>query len=100
MSRSYKKSPVCTDGRVGTTKEMKNFANKKIRKKKVDEEIPRGGAYKKYSESWDIHDYVTMETWAEAKNWYEKNQENPYIKKYYPTIKHFYRNWRKYYMNK
>ena len=64
MSRSYKKNPVCTDGSPHTTKESKKFANKKVRR---HEDIPNGSAYKKVSDSYDIHDYIFSRTWKEAK---------------------------------
>ena len=96
MSRSYKKCPYCTDGSAGTTKEKKKFANKKVRN---TENVPSGNAYKKVFESWDIHDYVTHRTWAEAKREWE-NEENKYLRKRYPTLKHFYRYWLKCYKTK
>ena len=71
MSRSYKKNPYCTDGSPHTTKESKKFANKKVRNY---EDIPNGSAYKKVSESWDIHDYVSNRTWEEAQADWEKNE--------------------------
>ena len=70
MSRSYKKTPIIkccpTQGNIG-----KKFANRKVRNKKGN--IPNGKAYKKYFESYDIHDYVLMETKAEFNAEYESD---------------------------
>ena len=92
MSRSYKKSPVYTDGSRGTTKKAKRIAQKKVRK--VDDLPMKGNAHKKVSESWTIHDYCNRWTWEEAKEQWERG-ENEYLKKHYPTLKEFYRYWLK-----
>lgn len=92
MSRSYKKSPVYTDGSRGTTKMAKRIAQKKVRK--VDDLPMKGNAHKKVSESWIIHDYCNRWTWEEAKEQWERG-ENEYLKKHYPTLKEFYRYWLK-----
>ena len=91
MSRSYKKNPVCTDGSPHTTKELKKFANKKVR---GYEDLPNGSAYKKVSQSYDIHDYICSCTWQEEK---EKWEREEWIRKDFPTLKSYYRNWLKYY---
>lgn len=93
MSRSYKKSPYFTDGSPGTTKEAKRFASKKVRRMKSDDPL-KGGSYKKVSESWEIHDYVGRWTWQEAKEEWERG-DNEYLKKRYPTLKSYYRYWLK-----
>lgn len=92
MSRSYKKSPVYTDGSRGTTKKAKRIAQKKVRK--VDDLPMKGNAHKKVSESWTIHDYCNRWTWEEAKEQWERG-ENEYLKKHYSTLKEFYRYWLK-----
>lgn len=90
MSRSYKKNPVYTDGSPGTTQESKKFANKKVRN---TDDIPmKGNAYKKVSESWEIHDYKNRWTWEEAKAAWERG-DNEYLREHYPTLKEFYRYW-------
>ena len=94
MSRSYKKNPVCTDGSPHTTKESKKFANKKVR---GYEDLPDGSAYKKVSDSYDIHDFVIKCTWQEAK---EKWEREEWIRQEFPTLKSYYRNWLKYYRSK
>lgn len=65
MSRSYKHSPVVTDGRPHSTQESKKMANKKIRH---TEDLPmrQRGAYKKFYCSYDIHDYISRWTWEDA----------------------------------
>ena len=90
MSRSYKKHPYCTDSSPKTTKEKKKFANKKVRNY---DDLPDGAAYKKISESWDIHDYSDRWTWEEAKRAWE--DKDSYYSKHYPTLKDFYRYWLK-----
>ena len=57
MSRSFKKHPVCTDGRDGR-KWPKRQANKTVRrfKKGLDD----GKDYKKLYCSWNIHDYIAL----------------------------------------
>lgn len=55
MSRSYKKTPVCKDGRSG--KFGKKVANRKVRYYKGD--IADGKSYRKIYESWEIHDYIS-----------------------------------------
>ena len=92
MSRSYKKSPVYTDGSRGTTRKAKRIAQKKVRK--VDDLPMKGNAHKKVSESWTIHDYCNRWTWEEAKEQWERGG-NEYLKKHYPTLKEFYRYWLK-----
>ena len=98
MSRCYKKNPIITDGRTPTVKRMKRIANKKVRHTK---NLPNGKSYKKVFETYDIHDYISRWTWEEAKlayfhfdpngiNWQED----------YPTLKDFYKYWRKYYFSK
>ena len=91
MSRSYKKNEICNDGSAGTTKRSKRFANKTVRK---SEDVPSGGAYKKVSETWDIHDYSIRWTWEEAvKDWEEGR--NSYLKEKYPTLEEYRQYWEK-----
>lgn len=98
MSRSFKKHPYATDGRDGR-KIQKRWANRAVRKGK---NIPNGNAYKKTFCSWEIHDYISRWTWEEAKKYYEEKvkENDSYILKHYPTLKDFYRFWRKDYLNK
>lgn len=100
MSRSYKKHPILNDSSAKNTKESKKFANKKIRN--ATEEIKSGKSYKKYSESYDIRDFSIRYTWAEAKRSYEDlgSLSYEFLHRKYPTLKEFYRSWRKNYKNK
>lgn len=55
MSHSYKKNPGFHDGEGSKyPKFAKRFANRKVRHYK---DLPNGNAYRKVSDSWDIHDY-------------------------------------------
>ena len=54
----------------------------------------KGKAYKKISESWEIHDYKNRWTWEEAKAAWERG-DNEYLREHYPTLKAFYRYWLK-----
>jgi len=60
MSRSYRKNVWVVDGqkknrsRSNRKKEEKRFANKAVRNTK---DVPNGGAFKKFSCSWNIADY-------------------------------------------
>lgn len=86
MSRSYKKNPYVTDHKVKTSKEKKKFANKKVRN---HEDVPNGGAFKKYFCSYDICDFKWFYTWEEFKKiWsdYFKNEKEMY-KEWYTTYK-------------
>lgn len=95
MSRSYKHSPVCSDGSSPGTKKSKRFANKAVRN---TNNIPCGGSFKKVFSSWEIHDYISRWSWAEAKENWEKNERN--YQDRFPTLAEFYKFWRKYYRNK
>jgi len=56
MSRSYRK-PWCTDGYKGSSRKQaaKKEASRRIRR--LSEDIPDGGAYRKFYCSWNICDY-------------------------------------------
>lgn len=92
MSRSFKKHPFITDNKSGTTKKQKRFSNKRIRNQ---EDLPNGGAFKKVSETYNIHDFIRRWTWQEAKEWYLNQNEDDYIKGAYPNLNKFYRYWLK-----
>ena len=68
MSRSYKKVGHCKCER--SCKKGKQSANKRLRRKDINFEIPNGKAYKKLNESWDICDYKSIETWEQYKAWW------------------------------
>lgn len=55
MSRSYKKTPRCGD----TKTTGKKFANRRVRRRPL-EEVYNRCSYKKLYEQWDICDYETV----------------------------------------
>ncbi len=67
MSRSYKKNV----GHVDLNPFMKNYANRRLRRKSVDEDIPSGASYKKNSSPWDICDWrcIYFEGYNEYREW-------------------------------
>ena len=69
MSRSYKKVGHCKNEK--SCKKGKQFANRRLRRKGIDYEIPNGKAYKKMNESWDICDYQHKETWEGYQKWWK-----------------------------
>ena len=88
MSRSVKKHPVCTDGRPGTTKEIKKYANKAVRKADFDEIPLKGKGYRKKFQTYDIHDWIhrwtkeqAIKDWEESQNhkWWEKRSFEEYM---------------------
>lgn len=67
MSRSYKKVGHCKNEK--SCKKGKQFANRRLRRKGIDYEIPNGKAYKKLNESWDICDYHCLMSWKDYEAW-------------------------------
>lgn len=57
MARSFKHYPCIKEHSRGGTKYVKRFASKIIRNLPLQVSIENGGAYKKFYESWFIHDY-------------------------------------------
>ena len=104
MSRSYKKNPFVTDHRCGTTKNLKRLANRTFRRKiSCDEDMPARPAHKKYTESWNIHDYSWRMTREEAIEWYQYKMEyeaSELFKKRYPTLEAWLKYWEKCYRRK
>ena len=84
MSRSYKKVPIAKDRRCG--KDMKKFANKKVRR---TNELINGGTYKKVFDQWEIHDYVSRWTKEEAIEHYNKNKDKSWFSKRYSSLDDF-----------
>ena len=70
MSRSFKKIGHCKSEK--SCKKGKQFANRRLRRKGINFEIPNGKAYKKLNESWDICDYKSIETWEQYKAWWSR----------------------------
>lgn len=75
MSRSRKKVFVCKDN-IRSSKSRKRIANKRFRHApEVFISTGKPGIYKRYTNSWDIHDYILRWTKEEAiQSWY--NEEN------------------------
>ena len=82
MSRSYKKSPVYTDRRHGA-KYWKRQANRKVRHHK---DVMNGKSYRKVYNPWEIHDWVSRWTKAEAIAWYNKHKDDKWWFKDAPTL--------------
>lgn len=57
MSRSYKHTPRCGDTKG---KASKRAANHAIRRKKLCEDFPAFGGYRKLYESWNICDFESV----------------------------------------
>jgi len=124
MSRSYKKHPYCTDGRSPTPRQMKSIANRSVRQRNkrvvqgwfeddlryMNELTLDGKSYKKWYCSYDIHDWVSRWSKAEALSEYEHPHWR-YLKHYDGTgewwhawvdynEKQFLNHWAKYYRRK
>ena len=103
MSRSFKKTPISKDG-GRSSKWGKNQANKKIRN--YNDEIPKGGSYKKLYEQWDINDFVVYWTEEDAKEEYYRwkayyhNEGWDDFDKDFGTLEQYLIRWRKYMKNK
>ena len=70
MSRSYKRNPVVKDK---NSKWTKQHANRLFRRCNSERDLISGksGLHRKYTESWNIHDYVSRWTKAEAESGWE-----------------------------
>ena len=96
MSRSYKKVPITKDRGCG--KDMKKFANKKVRR---TNELINGGTYKKVFDQWEIHDYVSRWTKEEAIEHYNKNKDKAWFSERYSSLDNFLNKvWYRYYRRK
>lgn len=90
MSRSYKKFPIC---KGSPSKNMKRFANKKVRHAK---DLPKKGkAYKKCFESYDISDWCWIWTKEEAIHEYLTAEPDSWIRKLYKTLEDYLKYWEK-----
>ncbi len=97
MSRSYKKTPYCGDNK-GKFKKRTAMNKVRTKLKDLDYELPKGGAYKKIYETWNICDYSWITSWREywqmcIRHWHRYGGE-------YPDKKEEYRYWLKWYRNK
>ena len=88
MSRSYKKTPIykgSPEGNIG-----QKIANRFLRRKlKKINELPQHKEYKKYYNSWEIHDWKSFWTLEDAKQQYKELSEKEWFKKKYPTEEDF-----------
>jgi len=122
MSRSYKKHPYYTDGRKSNPKDMKRIANRCVRRrdKRVvsgylyqelnyrDALLLDGMTYKKFYNSWEIHDWISRWTKIQAILAWEHPQwqYNPYKDEWwhiwddYKTKEEMIQHWAKYYRRK
>ena len=121
MSRSYKKHPYCTDGRSPTPRQMKSIANRSVRRREnrivkgwleeddsyEDSFMLDNRLYKKWFCSWDIHDYVSRWSFAEAMHeythprWFYHSVNDSWWSAWDDyTEKQFINYWAKYYRRK
>lgn len=104
MSRSYKKNPIYTD-RPDGAKYWKRLANKKVRKENIH--FLKGKKYKRFYNSWGIHDFVSRWSKKSALEYYNKSgffSNGEWITSYqdeYKTEKDFLNKfWKKYHYRK
>lgn len=94
MSRSYKHTPVYSDYARKTTRYLKRQASHKIRRTL---DIPNGKAYRKFYNSWFIHDYTQYWTREDAIDHYNKYKDiydDQTLENYMHTV------WEKYFFRK
>ena len=94
MSRSYKKSPVCTDHTSPRTRWAKRQAAKAVRR--YDEIIENGKFYRKIFCSWNICDYRFYQTKEKAILEWEMNAR---LRSRF-SKERILRNWEKFYRRK
>ena len=122
MSHSYKKNPICSDGRSPTPRQMKSIANRSVRRRNKrivqgwlerdqkyrDELTLDGKSYKKWFCSYDIHDYISRWSKEEAlyeyynPRWFYWFSDDSWHSVWdeYKTEKEFLKYWAKYYRRK
>lgn len=91
MSRSYKKTPVVKDREMTPKSMVSRIIRRKS--KKINSEISDGSAYKKYFDSWNIHDQVFYWNKEQATAYWNRSMNDPYMKeqliKDYGTLENF-----------
>ena len=98
MSRSYKHTPIS----VYTNKFLKKYANRVVRRQKMNLKVSKGG-YKKVFDSWEIKDDCF---WSDWKDYWKMEQKYFYYFKMKgflvdkPDKKKCYREWWRYYKMK
>lgn len=94
MSRSYKKHPwlKCCPGAY--TKKMANRRLRRYLNQNNDVDWPhKGNAHRKYTNSWEIHDYIVNAAWERFKEW-------NWTWKQHFTEEEAYNYWKTYYRSK
>lgn len=94
MSRSYKKHPwwKCCPGAY--TKKMANRRLRRYLNQNNEVDWPhKGNAHRKYTESWEIHDYIFDGSWDAFRRW-------GWTQKEFADIEEAYNHWKKYYRSK
>ena len=99
MSRSYKHTPSCGEGK---SKFMKHYSNRVIRQKlKSEDYILKGNDYRKVIEPWNIEDYRWYNTFA---MYIARHKNYINICYYYvdddETEDDLYKEWSKWYFRK
>jgi len=84
MSRSYKHTP-----RSGNTKgkSSKRLANHAVRRKKLQEDFPAHGGYRKLYEYWNICDFesvnLSFEQYCARDPFFDRNEAKKQYEKWY-----------------
>lgn len=101
MSHSYKKNPILKDNKRSSARN-KQIANHQVRYFKGF--IPNGKSYKKISNSYDIHDYVSRWTWKDNQKCFKKHFSQYFIGalswKPIEDDWYSYKNWARHYLHK
>lgn len=95
MSRSYKKHPwwKCCPGAY--TKKMANRRLRRYLNSDPNVDWPqKGNLHRKYTESWEINDYIFDGSWETFKKWHWVRE------KYFDSEQEAYNHWKKYYRSK
>lgn len=105
MSRSRKKIPITKEGGPGV-KQSKKIANRKIRRKNLDEDSPhrKSNLYKRFFQQYDIHDWISLYTEKDAiKDWYDEElgvEHRKCLHNKYKSLREWLSNWYKERMRK
>jgi len=103
MSRSYKHTPYCG---LKKDKFYKKYANRKLRRKKLDHDYQHG-AYKKDTCSWDICDWyeIVTKNFEEyykscVQFWYENHTRWYMLNEPFPTKEQCWKQYQEWYIRK
>ena len=95
MSRSYKKHPwwKCCPGAY--TKKMANRRLRRYLNSDPNVDWPqKSNLHRKYTESWEINDYIFDCSWERFKEWSWVREQ------YFNSEQEVYNHWKKYYRSK